>query len=122
MLLADERRDHSRNYPASIYQAVSLEKNLSFVQTPRWPPARTLPEWHGMEARSWRNLAIAVAIGILIIPATAHAYLDPGTGSIIAQAVIGAFVAVGFFVRTRWSQLKSFVTRRHKGGRGSKKG
>ena len=38
-----------------------------------------------------------------------HAYLDPGTGSIVLQAVIGAlvggFVAIGLF----WNRIKAFV-------------
>jgi hypothetical protein len=38
-----------------------------------------------------------------------HAYIDPGTGSLVLQAVIGvlvgAFVAIGLF----WSRIKAFV-------------
>jgi len=38
-----------------------------------------------------------------------HAYIDPGTGSIVLQAVIGAlvggFVAIGLF----WNRIKAFV-------------
>ena len=38
-----------------------------------------------------------------------HAYIDPGTGSLVLQAVIGAmvgvFVAIGLF----WNRIKIFV-------------
>jgi len=38
-----------------------------------------------------------------------HAYIDPGTGSLVLQAVIGvlvgAFVAIGLF----WNRIKVFV-------------
>ena len=38
-----------------------------------------------------------------------HAYIDPGTGSLVLQAVIGvlvgAFVAIGLF----WNRIKAFV-------------
>jgi hypothetical protein len=38
-----------------------------------------------------------------------HAYIDPGTGSIVLQAIIGAlvggFVAIGLF----WNRIKAFV-------------
>ena len=41
----------------------------------------------------------------------AHAYFDPGTGSIILQAVIAAIAAVSIGLRTFWSQLKAFFSR-----------
>lgn len=41
-----------------------------------------------------------------------HAYLDPGAGSIVLQAIIAA-VAGGFIVmRTYWSKVKRLFTRR----------
>lgn len=33
------------------------------------------------------------------------AYLDPGTGSLIAQALIGGAVAVGVIVKTYWHKI-----------------
>ena len=35
-------------------------------------------------------------------------YLDPGTGSVIAQALIGVAVAGGVLVKTYWSKIRSF--------------
>ena len=39
----------------------------------------------------------------------AYAYLDPGTGSIIAQAVIGAVVAAGVFFRVWWARVRELL-------------
>lgn len=56
-----------------------------------------------------KDFARFAAIAALVIPANAHAYIDPGTGSVIVQAVIGAVVAVGFFLKTNWLRVKHFV-------------
>lgn len=37
-----------------------------------------------------------------------HAYLDPGTGALIFQAILGAFAAVGAFIMAYWKKLKKF--------------
>ena len=44
----------------------------------------------------------------LSFPETADAYLDPGTGSIIIQVVIGAAVGGLFAVKLFWSRIKGF--------------
>jgi len=36
----------------------------------------------------------------------AYAYLDPGSGSIIVQAIIAALVGVGITVKLYWEKLK----------------
>jgi hypothetical protein len=38
-----------------------------------------------------------------------HAYIDPGTGSIVLQAVIGAFAAALVAIGMFWKQIKAFV-------------
>jgi hypothetical protein len=53
---------------------------------------------------------LGLSMALLIAGAMpAHAYLDPGTGSIIAQAVIGAVVAAGVFARVWWARLRSLL-------------
>ncbi len=50
------------------------------------------------------------ALGLLIA-STSHAYLDPGTGSIILQGLL-ASVAVGIgLLRRYWQRFKSFLAR-----------
>jgi len=36
----------------------------------------------------------------------AYAYIDPGSGSIIAQAIIGALIGVVIAVKIYWEKLK----------------
>ncbi len=42
---------------------------------------------------------------------TVHAYLDPGTGSIALQFLIGGAVAALATVRVYWARIKAFTTR-----------
>lgn len=54
-------------------------------------------------------LLLAVPFALLAITPTAHAYLDPGTGSIILQSLLaGIAVAIGV-LRLYWYRFKSFV-------------
>ena len=39
---------------------------------------------------------------------SAHAYLDPGTGSIILQAIVGAFAAFFSTIYIFWEKVKIF--------------
>jgi len=55
---------------------------------------------------------IAVAITILLYSVPSHAYLDPGTGSIILQSILaGVAVAMGV-LRIYWHRFKAFVSNR----------
>ncbi|WP_421783744.1 hypothetical protein [Kiloniella litopenaei] len=38
----------------------------------------------------------------------AHAYLDPGTGSIIIQSIIGGIAAAATFGALYWAKVKAF--------------
>ncbi len=42
----------------------------------------------------------------------AYAYLDPGTGSMILQGMLGAVAAGLYVIKLRWSQLKAFFASR----------
>jgi len=48
------------------------------------------------------------------IQAPAYAYIDPGTGTIILQALIGGIVAGGAAVSLYWRKLKSFFSKKKK--------
>lgn len=48
-----------------------------------------------------------VALSLLVIP-VANAYLDPGTGSMIFQAVIAAAMAIGLSVKIFWRRITTF--------------
>ena len=44
----------------------------------------------------------------LAFPASAYAYLDPGTGSYIFQLVIAAIVGLLFLAKVYWGRIKTF--------------
>lgn len=43
---------------------------------------------------------------------TVVAYLDPGTGSILIQVLIGALAGIGIFVATSWSRIKNLFRKK----------
>ena len=43
-----------------------------------------------------------------LFTSSAHAYLDPGTGSIILQAIVGAFAAFLSTLYIFWEKVKTF--------------
>ena len=61
------------------------------------------------------RLAIAalffVGCSLLWIP-VANAYIDPGTGSFIFQAAVGALLAAGVAIKLFWKRIVRFVTRK----------
>lgn len=52
------------------------------------------------------------AIVVLASAGPAHAYLDPGTASIILQGLIGGGVAAASFVAIYWRRFLSFFSRK----------
>jgi len=44
----------------------------------------------------------------------AYGYIDPGTGSIIIQAIIGALVGVGITLKLYWQKFKEIFSRVNK--------
>lgn len=47
---------------------------------------------------------------LVVSSGDAHAYLDPGTGSILLQALIGGIAATSVAIGYYWSKLKSLFT------------
>jgi len=56
----------------------------------------------------------------LVFTAPACAYLDPGTGSMIVQAVIAVVAIAGASVGIFWKRFKSFFSREKVHGPGDK--
>jgi len=50
-----------------------------------------------------------VLIWVLILNHSAHAYLDPGTGSMIIQVVIGTVAALFLTVKLYWQKIKRIL-------------
>mgnify|MGYP001225033226 FL=1 len=52
---------------------------------------------------------------IIIFSSThAYAYIDPGTGSIILQAIIGAIAATSLTIKIYWQKIKVFFKKKKK--------
>lgn len=65
--------------------------------------------------------SILCAFGIILVEVvlpleSALAYLDPGTGSMMLQALIAGFVAIGVTGGIYWRRFKKFFTRNKKEG------
>lgn len=57
------------------------------------------------------RIFILVFTLILILPTPSFAYLDPATGSMIIQGIIGAIAGLVVAVRLYWQKIKSFFSR-----------
>jgi len=51
-----------------------------------------------------------LAVLSLIVPRSASAYLDPGTGSFIIQVLLAAVAGVGYLVKVFWNGIKNFFS------------
>lgn len=58
-----------------------------------------------MITRTWPRLALFIMCSAWLSMQEAHAYIDPGTGSVALQAILGALLAGGFFFRRIWGRL-----------------
>lgn len=54
---------------------------------------------------------VVIVMTWLFSTTPAHAYLDPGTGSMLLQGLIAAIAASTLFLRGRWSAFKSLCAR-----------
>lgn len=48
-------------------------------------------------------------LATLFIPNIAYAYLDPGSGSIILQAILGFIAAAFTAISFQWNRFKNFL-------------
>lgn len=62
--------------------------------------------------RKLRWIALFGAYFLFVLTPAAHAYLDPGSGSVIFQAVIGGLLAVGVVTKAFWHRLGRLFSRR----------
>lgn len=54
------------------------------------------------------NLTLGLLILLIFSSRPAHAYLDPGTGSMIIQATIGASLAALYAIKVYWKRIVTF--------------
>ena len=48
---------------------------------------------------------------LLSLAPSAHAYLDPGTGSLILSAIVGLLATIGLAIKTWWYKIKGLFRR-----------
>ncbi|HSE39473.1 MAG TPA: hypothetical protein VLH08_01800 [Acidobacteriota bacterium] len=58
-----------------------------------------------------KGLKVAVlAIGVLLfLSSSAHAYLDPGSGSMVLQVLLGGVAAVAVVVKLMWHRILTLL-------------
>ncbi len=56
-----------------------------------------------------RTIVRIFAMAVLIAPGTAYAYLDPASGSMFLQAVIGGVAAAGVAFGYYWRRIARFI-------------
>ena len=73
------------------------------------PPAVMLPS-KGVRrlTRAGRLAAklLVLAASFVFVPKPVYAYIDPGTGSLVIQAVLAAVLTIGATVKVFWHQIK----------------
>lgn len=60
-------------------------------------------------ARHRVELTVAV---LFAAPAALHAYIDPGTGSVLVQTLIATIVGALFVIKTWWHRIKNLFAKR----------
>ncbi|MAF80289.1 hypothetical protein CL629_04410 [bacterium] len=53
-----------------------------------------------------------IAFYFLIVPLTADAYIDPGTGSFLIQIVLATLLGASFTIKLMWAKIKRLFRRR----------
>lgn len=58
-------------------------------------------------------LSTIVFLSIFLLPTQkpAYAYLDPGTGSLIFQILVGVFLTILYIIKNSFKNIKIFLTR-----------
>lgn len=70
-----------------------------------------------MRSRLGRLVWLTMAMWLLVVPA-ANAYIDPGSTTVIFQAIIAGIAAAGMGLRMFWGRISGFF-RRDKGDTGA---
>jgi len=57
------------------------------------------------------RVLLLLTVVLLALPSTAHAYLDPGTGSYVVQLLIGTMLGGLFALGVFWRRVVAFFKR-----------
>ena len=51
------------------------------------------------DRRLLHSAAVALVVGLALVPVSAHAYIDPGSAGFVVTTVLGAAAAAGYLIR-----------------------
>ena len=54
---------------------------------------------------------LSLAVAVVLAPLPAFAYIDPGTGSFLFQAIAAAVIGGLFVIRSTWARLREGLRR-----------
>jgi hypothetical protein len=57
------------------------------------------------------ELRVLAVAALLLLAPSAHAYLDPSTGSLILSAIVGLLATIGLAIKTWWYKIKALFRR-----------
>ena len=61
---------------------------------------------------SVRHATLVLLFLIVVLPRDVHAYLDPGTGSLVFQTVVAALAAAAYAFRSYWGRIRELFGRK----------
>jgi len=64
----------------------------------------------------WRGVLAAMAVVLLVVE-PAYAYIDPGSGSMMLQLLLGGLAGLGVAIRLYWRRIRSLLGRRSEAGK-----
>ena len=56
--------------------------------------------------------SLVLLLLIVALTRDVHAYLDPGTGSLVFQTVVAALAAAAYALRSYWGRIRTLFSRR----------
>jgi hypothetical protein len=64
--------------------------------------------------RIWfaRHTALQACLFYLALTGPSHAYVDPGSASIVIASILGGIAAIGYTIRLYWERFKGFFRRK----------
>lgn len=62
-----------------------------------------------MNINSSYLIKLTVLCALISFSSNAEAYLDPGTGSMMLQVILGGIAAIGVVLKLYWFKLRAFL-------------
>ena len=58
------------------------------------------------------GMKVFFILAVILLPSTAHAYIDPGTGGMLLQGLLAAFIAGIIAVKSYWGRIVDFFKKK----------